>query len=61
MREAVIANGLRTPQGKFGGALRGLKASDLGEKVIRAVLEGSELRPEVGKKRKIIGQRNSWM
>lgn len=41
MEEVVILGAVRTPFGKFGGALSGLSAIDLGASVIRASLERS--------------------
>jgi acetyl-CoA C-acetyltransferase len=48
MRKSVIVSGARTPFGKFGGALKGFTASQLGGKAIKAALEragmeGSEI------------------
>ncbi|WP_042221387.1 acetyl-CoA C-acetyltransferase [Oceanobacillus manasiensis] len=48
MRKSVIVSGARTPFGKFGGALKGFTASQLGGKAIHAALEragmkGSEI------------------
>lgn len=41
MSETVILGGARTPFGKFGGALSGFKAVELGGKAIRGALEKS--------------------
>ncbi|HMO45632.1 MAG TPA: acetyl-CoA C-acetyltransferase [Rubrivivax sp.] len=41
MQSAYILSPLRTPVGKFGGALRSLKADQLAAEVLRAVLERS--------------------
>ncbi len=38
-REAVIVDGLRTPQGIFGGALKQLTAQQLGENTLRELLK----------------------
>lgn len=43
MHDAYIVSPLRTPIGKFGGALASLSASDLAVKVIQAVLEKTQL------------------
>lgn len=43
----VIAGALRTPVGKFGGALAGVSASDLGSIVIKALLEKTGCTPDV--------------
>ena len=45
MREAVICGPLRTPVGRFGGALRDVDAESLAEGVVRAILERTELDP----------------
>ncbi|HEX9781018.1 MAG TPA: thiolase family protein [bacterium] len=42
--DVVIVDGLRTPQGVFGGALRALTAQDLGETVVRALLARTNLK-----------------
>ncbi len=47
MNEAVVVSGLRTPQGKFGGELSDLSAAELGSIVIKGLMEGAGLRPEV--------------
>ncbi len=41
----VIVDGVRTPQGVFGGALRQLTAQQLGEVVIRGLLKRTNLKP----------------
>ncbi len=46
MSDIVIAGGLRTAIGKFGGALARVPAPELGATVIRALLERSGVRPE---------------
>lgn len=46
MEEVFIVEAVRTPVGKFGGALAGFSASDLGAKVISAVLERSGVAPD---------------
>ena len=43
-REAVIVDGVRTPQGVFGGAIKGLTAQQLGEVAVRALLARTKLR-----------------
>lgn len=45
MKEVVIVEGLRTPIGVFGGALRSLTAQDLGVVVTKALLEKMSLDP----------------
>jgi acetyl-CoA C-acetyltransferase len=45
MREAVICQPVRTPIGKYGGALRGVDAAQLGETVVRGLLDRSGLDP----------------
>ncbi len=45
MQEAVIVEALRSPIGKFQGALSGLKASDMGAQVIRALIQRSGIDP----------------
>ena len=45
MNKVVILDGARTPFGKFGGALAGLQASDLGSIAIKAALEKANVTP----------------
>lgn len=45
MKEVVIVDGVRTPIGVFGGALRSLSAQDLGVVVTKALLERTKLDP----------------
>ena len=45
MREVFIVEALRTPIGKFGGALKDCSAADLGTIVARAVIERAGLDP----------------
>lgn len=45
MRRAAIVSPLRTPVGRFGGALRGASVEHLGATVIRALLERTGLDP----------------
>ncbi len=45
MRDAVICSPLRTPVGRYGGALRHVAASDLAGTVIRAIVERTGLDP----------------
>jgi acetyl-CoA C-acetyltransferase len=45
MRDAVICSPLRTPVGRYGGALRHVTPSDLAGTVIRAILERTGLDP----------------
>lgn len=46
MREVVICEPVRSPIGRFGGSLRSLGAADLGEAVLRALLEQTAVAPE---------------
>ena len=43
--EVVIVDGVRTPQGVFGGALKQLTAQQLGETAVRALLKRANLKP----------------
>ena len=43
--DVVIVDGVRTPQGVFGGALKSLTAQTLGETVVRALLKRTNLKP----------------
>jgi 3-oxoadipyl-CoA thiolase len=45
-RTAVVVDGLRTPFGRYGGALAGARPDDLAAHVIRAVVERSGIDPE---------------
>lgn len=45
-KEIVIVDGVRTPQGVFGGALKALSAQTLGEIAVRALLKRTNLKPE---------------
>jgi acetyl-CoA C-acetyltransferase len=45
MREVVICEPVRTPIGRYGGALQSLSAAELGEHVLRGLLERTELDP----------------
>jgi len=47
MREVVICSPLRTPVGRYGGALRDVDAETLAECIVRAVLERTNLDPSV--------------
>lgn len=47
MRDAVICSPLRTPVGRYGGALRDVDAETLAETIVRAVLERTKLDPSV--------------
>ncbi len=47
MSEAVIVSALRTPQGKFGGSLKDLSASDLGSVAIEGLFQELEAKPVV--------------
>ena len=44
--QVVIVEGLRTPQGVFGGALKSFTAQRLGELVIRELLTRTRVRPD---------------
>ncbi|MFW6041228.1 MAG: thiolase family protein [Thermoplasmatota archaeon] len=50
MSEVAIVGAVRTPIGKFGGALKYKKASDLGGHVIKGLLKELELKPTISKK-----------
>jgi 3-oxoadipyl-CoA thiolase len=45
VRDAFLVDGVRTPVGKFGGALRGVRPDDLLALVLRAVIERNDLDP----------------
>ena len=45
-RDVVIVDGLRTPHGIFGGALKTLPAQQLGEVAVRALLARTHLKPQ---------------
>ena len=47
MKDVVIINGARTPVGRFGGAFKDLRGSDLGAIAIKAALERSGVAPEL--------------
>ncbi len=46
MRESVIIEGARTPFGKFGGALKDVKAVELGATAIKGTLQRSSVDPK---------------
>ena len=46
MEEVVIVAAARTAVGKFGGALSGVAATDLGATVVKALLEQTSVKPE---------------
>ncbi len=46
MRDAVICSPLRTPVGRYGGALRSVDAETLADTVVRAVMERTGLDPQ---------------
>ncbi len=46
MREVAIVSPVRTPVGKFGGALKDIPAEELGAVAIRALLERTRIDPE---------------
>src|SRR4030081_1958330 len=45
-REAVIISAVRTPVGKFQGALKDFKATDLGALVVRESVKRAGVKPE---------------
>src|SRR5256714_10692793 len=45
-REAVIISAVRTPTGKFQGALKSFKATDLGAMVVREAVRRASVQPE---------------
>jgi acetyl-CoA C-acetyltransferase len=45
-REAVIISAVRTPTGKFQGALKGFKATELGARVVREAVSRAGVEPE---------------
>jgi acetyl-CoA C-acetyltransferase len=47
MKEVVIVDGVRTPVGNFGGALKDVKAHKMGEVVVRELLNRTDLDPQV--------------
>ena len=47
MRDVVICHPLRTPVGRYGGALRDVRVQDLAATAITALLEGTGIDPEV--------------
>ncbi|MGI8467503.1 MAG: acetyl-CoA C-acetyltransferase [Pyrinomonadaceae bacterium] len=46
MRDAVIISAMRTPTGKFQGALKGFSAPELGAIAIKAAIEKAGIKPE---------------
>ena len=44
-RDVVVVDGVRTPQGVFGGALKDLTAQYLGETVVKELLKRTRLKP----------------
>jgi len=46
MKEAVIISAVRTPVGKFLGALKSFKATDLGAMVVREAVGRAQVKPE---------------
>ena len=46
MKSVVIVDGVRTPQGNLGGALKDLSAQKLGEIVVTLLLERTKLDPK---------------
>lgn len=47
MRDVVIVNGARTPVGRFGGAFKNLRGSELGAIAIKGALSRSGIAPEM--------------
>ena len=47
MKDVVIVNGARTPVGRFGGAFKDMRASDLGAIAIKAALERAGVAPDL--------------
>lgn len=45
LKEVVIVDGVRTPQGVFGGALKSFTAQQLGELVVRELLKRTNVKP----------------
>lgn len=45
LKEVVIVDGVRTPQGVFGGALKSLTAQQLGELAVRELLKRTNVKP----------------
>lgn len=46
MKSVVIVDGVRTPQGNLGGALKDVTAQKLGEIVVKALLDRTKLNPK---------------
>ena len=51
MPEVVICEPLRTPVGRYGGALASVSAADLGVRVLRALLERTGIDPGDSRRR----------
>ena len=47
MKDVVIINGARTPIGRFGGAFKDMRGSELGAIAIKAALDRSGVAPEI--------------
>jgi acetyl-CoA C-acetyltransferase len=47
MKDVVIVSGARTPVGRFGGAFKDMRASDLGGIAIKAAVERAGISPDV--------------
>ena len=45
LRRAAIVSPIRTPVGKFGGALSGLTAGQLGATILKALMERTQIDP----------------
>lgn len=58
MREAVIVDAVRTPIGRFGGALKDVRPDDLGAVVIKALLERNATVPAGDIEEVVLGNAN---
>lgn len=58
MREAVIVDAVRTPIGRFGGALKNVRPDDLGAVVIKALLERNATIPVGDIEEVVLGNAN---
>jgi acetyl-CoA C-acetyltransferase len=47
VNEVVMASGVRTPSGNFGGTLKDVPAHKLGERVVREVITGADVDPQL--------------
>ncbi len=53
MKEAVVVSAVRTPQGKFGSALKDLSAVELGRTVIEGLFDKIDARPSITENRRV--------